>query len=414
MAGHAARMTVWLSIATLLVAAAAYAQSMPDWQQKVREKVQARQLDAALGVVEERLARVPGDLEARGWRGRILAWQGHWAQAKVEYRYVLEQAPGDTDVLAGLADVLLWQGRAEEALATIDRGRAVSPTQPDLLLRRARILRAMGNHALARQQYRTILSIDPQNYEARQELAGLSEETRHELRVGVDVDTFNYTDSAPAQSVMLTSRWTPRWSTAFESSFYQRFGQDAGKLTASGSVRLTRRTWLTAGGAVGHDNGIIPKREAVFEFGHGFPIDARWIRGAEVTCQQHWLWYDAAHVLAIGSTQTYYLPRDWMWSLTLTGARSGFKGTGVDWVPSGSTRLAFPLPLWFRGHLMFGVGAENFAQVDQTGRFSARTYGGGLKHRLGARQEISGYIAVQDRTQSRSQNSYGLSYGFRF
>ena len=183
---------------------------------------------------------------------------------------------------------------------------------------------------------------------------------------------------------------------------------------ASGSVRLSRRDWLTGGVAAGHDNGIIPKREALLEYGHAFPTHARRVRGAEVTYQQRWLWYEGAHVLTIGGTQTYYLPGDWMWALTLTGARSGFKSTDVDWVPSGSTRLAFPLPLRFRGHLLFAVGAENFAQADQVGRFSARTYGGGLRYRLGERQEISGYIAVQDRTQGRTQNSYGLSYGFRF
>jgi tetratricopeptide (TPR) repeat protein len=393
---------------------AAWCQSEADWQHRVREMTQARQFDAALQLAEQRLAEAPGDLEARGWHGRVLAWQGHWAEAESDYRAVIARAPDDVDMLSGLADVLHWQGKTKEALAFADRACGLAPTQPDLLLRRARILRALGDRSQARRQYRAILYLDPENQEAKRELAGLSEETKHELRIGTDIDTFNYTDAAQAQSLLVTSRWTRRWSTAFGSDFYQRFGQDAGKFVASSSFRFTQHNWLSAGGSAGHDNGVIPKREAFFEYGHGFHISNGLIRGLEASYQQRWLWYQGAHVLTVGATQLYYLPKDWTWTLTVTGARSGFAGTGVEWVPSGSTRLAFPLPARFRGNLSFAVGSENFAQVDEIGRFSARTYGGGLKYRIAARQDVSGYIAVQDRTQGRTQNSYGLSYGLRF
>ncbi|PYX83168.1 MAG: hypothetical protein DMG70_11680 [Acidobacteria bacterium] len=66
------------------------------------------------------------------------------------------------------------------------------------------------------------------------------------------------------------------------------------------------------------------------------------------------------------------------------------------------------------GSFSFAVGSENFAQVDQIGRFSARTFGGGLGYRFNHRQDLSGYVAAQHRTQGRTQNSFGLSYGFRF
>ena len=126
------------------------------------------------------------------------------------------------------------------------------------------------------------------------------------------------------------------------------------------------------------------------------------------------MWYQGAHIFTVGVTQLYYLPKDLTWSLTVTGARSGFTGAGVEWVPSGSTRLAFPVHKRLTASLSYAVGTENFAQVDQIGRFSAHTYAGGLKYRFASRQDISGYIAAQDRSQGRTQNSYGLSYGLRF
>ncbi len=88
-----------------------------------------------------------------GWRGRLLAWQGHWPEAESEYRQVLDHAPNDTDILCGLADVLLWQGKRDEALASLDHARDLAPTDLGILLRRARILLALGDTEKARQQY---------------------------------------------------------------------------------------------------------------------------------------------------------------------------------------------------------------------------------------------------------------------
>lgn len=138
------------------------------------------------------------------------------------------------------------------------------------------------------------------------------------------------------------------------------------------------------------------------------------LRGLDTSYQQRWLWYQNVHVLTVAGTQTWYLPKDWYWRVVVTGARSGFTGRAIEWVPSGSTRLGFPIYHNLSANLGFALGTENFAQADQIGRFSARIFAGGLRYRFTPKQDISGYIARQDRSQSRTQSSYGLSYGFRF
>jgi len=408
-------LSAWVLASVLVALAPAWSQEITaDWQQPVRAMADVHQLDAALALVDQRLAQVPGDLEARGWRGRLLAWQGRWGEAESEYRRVLEHAPNDTDILCGLADVLLWRGELDDALSVTDRARDLAPSQTSILLRRARILRGLENAAEARMEYREILRYDPGNQEAKHGLAGLSAENKHELRFGADASTFNYTDAAAAQGLLLSSKWTHRLSTIAGISFYQRFGQDATKFAGSSSFHLTKNDWLNVGGAVANANGIVPKNEAFFEYGHGLRVPNRWIKGLEASYQQRWLWYQGAHVLTLSVTQLYYLPREWTWSLTLTGARSGFANTGIEWVPSGSARLEFPLHRQLTANLAFANGTENFAQVDQIGHFSARTFAGGLRYRFADRQDISGYVAVQNRSESRTQNSFGGSYGFRF
>jgi len=66
------------------------------------------------------------------------------------------------------------------------------------------------------------------------------------------------------------------------------------------------------------------------------------------------------------------------------------------------------------GHLFFAAGTENFALVDQIGRFSAKTVGGGARVRLPGGREVTGYLAYQARTQGRSQTSVGFGYAIRF
>jgi hypothetical protein len=64
--------------------------------------------------------------------------------------------------------------------------------------------------------------------------------------------------------------------------------------------------------------------------------------------------------------------------------------------------------------MFFAVGTEDFAQVDQIGRFSSQTYGGGLRFRFAEAQDVTGYVAFQQRTQDRAQTSFGITYGIRF
>jgi hypothetical protein len=66
------------------------------------------------------------------------------------------------------------------------------------------------------------------------------------------------------------------------------------------------------------------------------------------------------------------------------------------------------------GNTFFAAGTEDFARADQLGRFSARTWGGGARWAVAPRQELSGYAAYQDRSQGRTQRSFGWSYAIRF
>ena len=389
-------------------------QTIDEWQLRVRNEVESQRIEVALIIVEQRLANAPEDLEAHGWRGRLLSWKGHWSEAEDEFKLVLEKFPNDTEISTALADVLLWQQNYSEALRILDQARRISPSDPEILSRRARVLALLGRTSEARSEYQQTLQVDSQNKEGRAGLENLRENTKHELRIGEDVDFFNYANAAKTQGVNLSSRWNPKWSTVFGVNTYQRFGQDAIKFVTSGSLHVTRQDWASVGSAVANSQSVVPTREAFFECGHGFRIENRWLHGLDSSYQQHWFWYQGAHVLSLSTSQVVYLPHGWIWSLNETGARSGFTGTGVDWKPSGWTKVSVPLCRRVTGNVFFAMGSENFAQIDQIGQFSAHAMGGGLRYQFAARQDINGYVARQDRSQGQTDTSFGLSYGIHF
>jgi YaiO family outer membrane protein len=277
------------------------------------------------------------------------------------------------------------------------------------------VLRALSHDADARLAFREALTLEPSNPEARAGLVSHAGELPHELRIGTDFDFFNYTDTSKAVTVSLRSQWSPRWTGSIAGTFQNRFEEQTGRFLASVSYRFDRHNAITVGGGAGRHRGVIPKGEAFFEYDRGFNFGSgHFIRGVELVYGQRWLWFQDARILVLSPGAIFYLPKDFTWSLHIPVARSRFPGLPAEWRPSGITKLTFPVHRVLTGNVFYAVGTENFAQVDQVGRFSARTWGGGVRHQINSRQDITAYVLYQDRSQGRTQTSFGITYGIRF
>lgn len=389
------------------------------WQAQVRTYAAAEDWEKALRIVDEQASRAPQDMDVRAWRARVLAWSGRLAEAESEYLRILQVSRKDPDVWMGLAGVYLRQGKIADAQDAIAAAEDLDPKRADVHAARARAYRASGQLKLARAEFQQALDLDPASSEAREGLASVRSEPRNELRFGEDNDLLNFANDYHDEWVSLTTQWTTRWATSVAGSFYQRGGQGAGKFVGSMTRRQPKWGAMTIGGAAGHDNGVIPRSEAFFDLDHGWTTSEKGlVRSVEFDYGQHWYWYQASRILALNGTGIFYFPREWTFTVGATGARSAFPGTGAEWRPSGLGRLGFPLGHWgerrFSGNVFFAAGTEDFGQVDQIGRFSSHTYGGGLRFQTTARQDVTGYAAYQQRRQGRSDTSFGLSYGFHF
>lgn len=382
---------------------------------QVRALVNGGHLDQAKGVVDEWMKLYPYDLDARAWHARLQAWTNHWKEAESEYRDLLKQSPEDVDLLAGLADVLYWQRRGSEALPLLDRGCELDAQRADIRLRRAQVLQQLGLLREARAAYQDTLTRDAASAEAKRGLEQLREDARNELRVGGDIDFLSYARNGQSYGISLRSRWNQHFITSASYTYYQRFGATAARGAAEATLRLSRRDSFTFGGAGARDEGIVPRAEAQFEYGHGFDFgEGGFVRGVEVLYQQRWMWYRDARVRLYSPGAVFYLPKGWTWLFRGTASRVGIAGAVHDWKPSGWTRLAFPMGSHLNGHVLFATGTEDFGYFDQLLQTSARTWGGGLSIRIARGQEFVGYGQYQRRSRNQEQMSFRVSYAIHF
>lgn len=407
------RQLLALGTCLLFVLSPCQAQGVPAaWQDQIRASVSGRDLPTAFQIVESRLAEAPQDLEARGWRARLLAWSGRWQEADAEYRIVLAAFPRDVDMLVGLSYVLTWEQHYQDALNVLNRAEEIEPTRADIYLSRGRALRAIGQVKESRVAFQKSLALNAGDQEAKDGLASVIADPRFTLSFGTDVDTFNYTGTAYAFTTSLTAQINAKWTANISLVGQQRFGQAAGTFLPSASYKLTRRDSISVGGDIANAQSVVPMNSAFLEYGHGFSLGERF--GIEASYHQQWYWYQGARVMTLTPHITLDLPRSWSWSLQLTEAKSSFAGLPPGWRPSGLTRVNFPIHRTLSGNVFYAVGTEDFALVDQIASFSAETYGGGLSYWFRRRHHFSGYAGRQERSQGRTETSYGVSYAFRF
>ena len=407
----------------LAVAFGVRAQQAPeDWQSQVHRYTEAHDWTKALQVIDAVLAASPSDVDARASQAWIFLWSGDVSKAEQSFLALTKDAAMDPDMWQGLSSVYEREGRWPEALKAIDQAIQLDPHRTDLREQRGAILRALDRAPEARMEFMRVLEMNPSSpdaAEAKEGLRALQGPPKDELRIGTDEDLFDYTGAYGSEWISLVTRWNSHWTTSVAGDFFQRAGLSADKVI--GSVTGKSREWgaLTLGGAAGHDEGIIPRSEAFFGYDRGWRIsESGFIRGVEGTYDQHWYWYSSARILTLSGGSLFYLPRDWSWSISLTGARSSFPGLTPGWQPSGLTRLGFPLGHWgertLSGNTFFAVGSEDFALIDQVGSFASQTWGGGLRFQINPRQDVTGYAAFQQRTQDHTDTSFGFSYGIHF
>lgn len=389
------------------------AQDSNSWVTKVRAQVAQNDFAGAVRVVDERLQTAPDDLEAQGWRARILAWGGKWAEAEAQYRNVQRNAPNDVDILLGLSDVLFWEGKLGEAASLLEQAQELQPANYEIASRRSKLDAAIREQRASEAVQANAVARASAGKQSISESYG-TDAPRYSASLSSETDLFSFTSPVQAQSVSFGVNWNSRWSSNFSGLSYRRLGQAAAELSTGVSYRISKNNSLAFSFGQGTHQQIAPLRQMSVDYDHGLKLHLGWVRGVEVTAHSANVWFDGSQVTVLGGSAIAYLPRDWMWTFTASQARTDFYVAGSSWSPAASTRLSVPILHRLRLDAGFGVGAENYSNIDQIGRISARTYSGGAHVRMNRLQEFSVFVAYQQRSREQTQTSIGGGYGFHF
>jgi YaiO family outer membrane protein len=312
------RRSVWilvLCIVTLNLPVILVAQVPPDVPAKVDPDdlfAQARRL-AFSGRREEArkiciaiLERAPAYDDVRTLLGRLYSWDQQYDQAERELKRVLDSNPTHLDARKALIDVELWSEHPYAALRIADAGLAGSPDDQELLYKKARALKVLGNNTAAAETARQILRVNPANKEARILLSDVEELIRRfQAKVEYAQDRFDKTfDPWHLMSVSL-SRRQASGTVIGRINLARRFGQTATQYEMDVYPKFGRGVYAYLNGGYS-DSSIFPKIRAGAELYTGLP------KGLEASIGARLLRFTSSSVTIYTGSLGLYVGNYWI------------------------------------------------------------------------------------------------------
>ena len=125
---------------------------------QARQKGMRRDMDGALALVDDILARSPRDADAWKFRGDVLLYgKGQVDDALAAYRKAIEFRPNFLSAHSGAFLVLVQQGKPTEAAAQVEAVKKFAPNHPQTKYFEAQLAYGQKNYKLARELAQQIL-----------------------------------------------------------------------------------------------------------------------------------------------------------------------------------------------------------------------------------------------------------------
>jgi len=131
----------------------------------------------ALAAIEKLAARYPDSIDARLAVSRIAILAEDLDRAQTAVDQALQLQPGLPQALVLKAQILIRQDRKPQALQLLEKAAAQQPKSADLRLAYGRMLLDAGDLEAAREQFRAVVKLSPDNTDAIYSLALLELET---------------------------------------------------------------------------------------------------------------------------------------------------------------------------------------------------------------------------------------------
>ncbi|HLK47573.1 MAG TPA: YaiO family outer membrane beta-barrel protein [Bryobacteraceae bacterium] len=229
----------------------------------------------ALEMLDKRLAEKRTDSDARVLRGVILSWEGRYDDARRDLEMVLAQHRDHGDALPALINVEMWSDHPERAEELARDALRRNPTDPDLLLARAKALKALKRNREALNEIERLLLVDPGNQKAAAMKVDLGDSLR-KFSASFDHSTEWFSDGrTPWQETQVQlSRDTEFGSVIARFDRANRFGLTSQMVEIDAYPHIRRGTYAYLNVGYSPDANLYPQTRLAADLyqslGHGF------------------------------------------------------------------------------------------------------------------------------------------------
>jgi YaiO family outer membrane protein len=362
----------------------------------------------ALRLLSARLAEAPNDVDARLLYGLVLSWDSRWDEARATLEQVLTEAPQYADAVVALTNVDVWSGNPQAADAVTSKFLESSPQNVEVLLARARAMKALKRREDESQALNAVLVQQPGNREAQDLRRALRmEQSTWDSGVTFNMVSFSDHSSPWMEQSVSVRKGLNAGSLIFRASRGYRFGlrSTLGEVDWYPHIRQGTYAYLNV--------GYSPEGMLYPTFRAGAEVFQYLGKGYEASAGLRRLQFTTAQInVYTGSIGRYH--KDWY------GSVRTFMTPGE---PNTTPSVQVQLRRYFGdgdryASVRFGRGAAPFEirSSKDVGVLDSLSYGGDVNWRLGDHFLLgaSGGIADQNRLDLGHLREYFLSLNLNY
>ena len=271
----------------------------------------------AIALSQKALKRSQEYIDIRVFLWRVYTWSDKVDSARMEFLYVIKQQPDYEDVYVAITDLEYWNNNPDTALDYCNLGLQYHPLSHDLLLRKAKILKANKKYVEAYQAALEVLQNDPANVVARSLINDIKDAaSRNKVTFGYNFTWFdsNYSDylhKSPWQILDVNyTRFTSLGSVTGRVNYGKRFGNTAFQFEMDAYPRICKGLYAYVNLGISDTSAVFPRYRA------GCSLYASLPYSFEVEAGFRWLHFSGSTWIYVGSLSKYY--RNFWFSTRIT------------------------------------------------------------------------------------------------
>ncbi len=231
------------------------------FQKARQEAFDHKNYPKAIALSKQALQKSPNYTDISIFLGRLYTWSDKVDSARMVFQDLALRNPTDADYYLAYGSLEYWEDQNDPALAIVDKGLLQAPKSEDLLLLRAKILKATKKYSEANQSLENLLKVNPQHTEGREQLLSIKDLIAgNEVGINYNFMHFDKQFEDPWHILSLSyKRSTPIGSVIFKTNLANKFASNGVQFELEAYPRLSKTFYMYLGTGYSNSDGLFPR-----------------------------------------------------------------------------------------------------------------------------------------------------------